>query len=129
LQLHGYGREWQIQDAEALQHALAWRDSRGGGFFWLSLEDRKYPCMAIRVSGSIADVHYFPADGHPGFRCLGGEGLPEEGSTTLVFEGCDPRQGEETPNRFVVPFETASSVAAEFLRSQRMSPTVSWFEI
>jgi hypothetical protein len=117
-----------VDDVEGLEEVLAWRDARGGAFFWLT-HDEQYPSLAIRVSGDLADIHFFPRDGHPGFRCLGGEGMAEGGPTTLVFEGCDPGDGEDTPNEFVVPFETAKSIASEFLRSQRMSGDVSWFEL
>ena len=77
----------------------------------------------------MADVHYFSRDGHPGYRCLGGGGLPEGRSTTLVYRGCDPTDGEQVPNGFIVPFDTARTVAREFFRSGRMSDAVSWFEL
>jgi len=97
--------------------------------FWLTPDDERYPALAIRVSGHLAHVHYFPRDGHPGFRCLGGDGLPEGGETTLVYQGCDPATGEETPNEFIVPFATALSLGEDFFRSKRMSEAVSWFEL
>ena len=81
MQVHGVRRSWQVDDIQGLKRVLAWRDARGGAIFWLSGEDVRYPCLGIRVSGNIADVHYFPEEGHPGFRCLGGEGLPEDGET------------------------------------------------
>jgi hypothetical protein len=55
--------------------------------------------------------------------------LPEGGLTTLVYPGCDPASGEQSPNEFIVPFETARSVAKEFFRSMQMSKAVSWFEL
>ncbi len=97
--------------------------------FWLSHGDQEYPCLGIRVTGDFADVHFFPHNGHPGFQCLGGEGLPVDEMTTLVFEGCDPTTGEESPNEFIVPFSTALSIATEFLLHRRMSDAVSWFEL
>ena len=123
------GRTWQVADDKSLDAALASRDDRGGGMFWLTPEPERYPTLALRVSGEVADVHYFPWDGHPGFRCLGGDGLPNGGSTTLVYEGCDPATGEETPNEFVIPFETALAIAKEFFRTKQMSAAVSWFEL
>lgn len=128
MRVDGYGRTWQVEDVADLEKALAWRDSRGGGLFWLS-QDGGFPTLAIRVSGDVADLHFFPEDGHPGFRCLGGVSLPEDGMTKLVFEGCDPEDGEETPNRFIVPLERAISVAREFLGRQQMPSAVSWFEL
>jgi hypothetical protein len=81
------------------------------------------------VSGDVSDVTFFPADGHPGFRCLGGEGLPKGGFTTFVFQGCDPGRGEDVPNEFVVPFSTALLVAKTFFRDKRMSDGVGWYEL
>jgi hypothetical protein len=118
-----------VQDDESLDTALTWRDHLGGGIFWLTSDEQVYPALAMRVSGDLAEVHFFPRDNHPGFRCLGGRGLPERGWTTLVYQGCDPASGEQTPNEFVVPFETALSVAKEFFRTKQMSETVSWFEL
>jgi hypothetical protein len=129
VRVDGYRQTWQAEDDESLEAALAWRDDRGGGLFWLTPDEEKYPTLAIRVSGDVADVHYFPWDGHPGFRCLGGHGLPEGGWTTLVYQGCDPAGGEETPNEFIVSFDTACSVAKEFCRTRKMSEAVSWFEL
>ena len=96
---------------------------------WLSPDGAQYPAMALRISSGVADVHYFPHDGHPGFRCLGGDGLPAGGMTRLVYQGADPATGEDTPNEFVVPVELVGEVAAEFFRSQQMSAAVSWFEL
>jgi hypothetical protein len=89
----------------------------------------RYPELGIRISGESADIHYFPEDGHPGFRCVGGEGLPQGGMTTLVYEGSDPGTGEDTPNEFVVSLATVGLVAKEFFLSKRMSNLVSWFEL
>ncbi len=118
-----------VHNQQALQEALSYRDNRGGAVFWLTHDGEEYPKLAIRVSGEIADVHFFPKDAHPGFRCLGGAGLPQGGMTTLVFDGCDPGAGEDTPNEFVVPVETAGAIAAEFLRTGQRSAEVEWCEL
>jgi hypothetical protein len=129
LQINAHLRTWHAGDVDGLWRVLSWRDSRGGAVFCLRREGAEYPCLAIRTSGNLADIHYFAEEGHPGFRCVGGEGLPEDGETTLVFEGCDPASGEPTPNGFVVPFETAASIATEFFRTGGMLDTISWFEL
>jgi hypothetical protein len=122
-------RSWQVSDGDGLRAVLAWRDKRGGAQFWLSEELEKYPVLAITVTSEVAHVIYFPREGHAGFRCLGGQGLPKDGSTTFFFDRCDPATGEEAPNEFVVPLETARSIAAEFLRTKQMSEVVSWLEL
>jgi hypothetical protein len=125
-----FRKELKVRDNKSLDKALAWRDKKGGAMFWMRpAAETMYPQLGIRVSGDLADIHYFPEEGHAGFRCLGGKGLPVGGWTLLVYEGCDPGTGEETPNEFVVPFETARAVAREFLHTKKMSPTESWFEL
>ena len=122
-------RTWHVVDAGGLLDALAWRDSVGGAVFFLEPDDAAYPLLCMRVSGDVADIIFYPADGHPGFRCLCGEGLPEGGMTTLVYEGCDPGDGEAEPNEFIVPFAKARAVALDFLDELRMSGSLSWLDL
>jgi hypothetical protein len=129
VRVDGYRRSWAVFDEECLCAALASRDARGGGVYWLTSDEQRYPALALRVSGDLADVHYFPRGDHPGFRCLGGHGLPEDGLTVFVYEGCQPGTGEQTPNEFIVPFEIACAVAREFFRTKQMSAAVSWYEL
>lgn len=126
---HG-SREWQVKSVHGLMGVLFDLASLGGGGkFFLVHEDSEYPYLCMRVSGNVADVHFFPEEGHSGFRCLGGEGLPEGGYTTFLYEGCDPGTGEETPNEFILPFETACRVASEFLMIRLMPESRTWLEL
>jgi len=129
VRVYGYCQTWHVDDQKSLDAVLAWRAACGGAIFWLLPDEEEYPTLAVRVSADLADVMYFPRPGHPGFRCLGGRGLPEGGLTTLVYPGCDPASGEEEPNEFIVPFETARCVAKEFFQSRQMPENVSWFEL
>jgi hypothetical protein len=122
-----FTRSWQVTNAKDLAAALACRDEKGGALFFMTPNgEQQYPSLAIRVTKDYADVHYFPFDGHPGFRCLGGVGLPKDGWTSFVYQGCDPGTGEETPNEFIIPFATACEIAEEFLRSGQRSDAVEW---
>jgi len=129
MEIAGDHQTWQVDDLEGLRAVLAWRDSKGGAIFWIGEGYQKCPELAICISGESAHIHYFPEDGHPGFRCVGGEGLPQGGMTKFVFEGCDPGTGEDTPNGFVVSLMTVWLVTKEFFLSKRMSNSVSWFEL
>lgn len=124
-----YHRTWDVHNEQSLELALASRDSRGGGVFWLEHMQDKFPKLAIRVSGDVADVHYFPTEDHPGFRVLGGKGLPEGGMTTLIFDGCDPGTGEDTPNEFVLTLETARATAMHFFQTGKRWDGVEWCEL
>ncbi len=127
MQIDASCRSWQVSDPNGLQDVLAWRDKRGGAQFWLSDGPKKYPVLAIRITGEVTNVFFFPHEGHAGFRCLGG--LPKSESTTFVFDGCDPWTGEDSPNEFVIPLKTACSIAAEFLHTREMSKAVCWLEL
>jgi hypothetical protein len=123
-------RSWQVTNANELAAALTSRDNKGGALFHIRPDDdHQYPSLAIRVTKDYADVHYFPFDGHAGFRCLGGAGLPEDGCTIFVYQGCDPGAGEQTPNRFIIPFSTACAIAKDFLRGGQKSDAVEWLEL
>jgi hypothetical protein len=122
-------RTWHVEDAAGLSAALGWRDSVGGGIFFLEPDGAHYPLLCIRVGGDVADVLFYPEEGHPGFRCLGGVGLPKGGMTTLMYEGCDPADGDVELNRFIVPFAEACAIATDFFREGRMSESVSWLDL
>lgn len=123
------GASWRVNTAKELAKALAWRDARGGALFYITPDGDKYPSLTIRVTEDYADVHYWPYDGHAGFRALGGKGLPAGGWTTFLYEGCDPGTGEETPNEFILPFTTARSLAKAFLHAREKSDEVEWLEL
>ncbi|MFT3883276.1 MAG: Imm1 family immunity protein [Gemmatales bacterium] len=130
MRVEEYSRSLEVTDVKELAAALHSRDERGGALFCLTPdENERYPSLVIRVTKDYADVHYFPCDGHPGFRCLGGVDLPETGWTRFVYKGCDPEAGEGTPNKFIIPFDSACAIAEEFLRSSQRSHAVDWFEL
>ena len=124
----GNRQSWRVENENELDDVLARRDSRGGCVFWLTHDD-EFPCLCIRISGDVGDVPFFPHEDHPGFRCLGGQGLPEGEWTTLLFNGCDPGHGEETPNEFVVSFSAACLIAKEFLVNAKLPANFSWLEL
>lgn len=129
MRVEEYTRSWRVTNANELAAAMASRDEKGGALFYIAPDDEQYPLLAIRVTGDYADVHYFPYGGHAGFRCLGGEGLPEDGWTSFLYQGCDPGTGEQTPNKFVMAFAQAREIADVFLRTGLRSGAVSWLEL
>lgn len=129
MKIEGHHRKWHAHDEAALQQVLRFRDDVGGALFWLSHDDDRYPTLAIRISGDLAGVHYFPCKDHPGFRALAEPSVQEDQPSTFVYEGCDPATGEETPSEFVLPISTAMDLAKEFHRTRTRSSAVSWFEL
>jgi hypothetical protein len=129
MRVDGYEKQWSVEVASDLVAILSQRDDLDGAAFWMSNGKTAYPLLAIRISSSLADVHHFPNSGHPGFRCVGGEGLPSNGTTTLRYRGCDPASGEEIENEFVVSFERVRLIAEEFFHSSQMAATATWVEL
>ena len=118
-----------VTSREDLLSALEMRDQRGGAEFWLTADAGHLPALAIRLSGQLADVHYFPGDGHPGLRRLGAVDLPVGGATLFVYEGCDPASGESVPNEFLISATMALSIAADFFETQKIPEAASWLEL
>ncbi len=129
MQISANHNKWDVHDDQGVERVLSTRDARGGGEYWLAEGVRDYPCLGVTVSGDQSAIHYFPEEGHPGFRCLGGIGLPTDGKSTFEFDGCDPGNGMEVPNGFVVPVATAVAVAKDFLRCKNLPTSAEWFEL
>ena len=132
MRISGYHREWDAHDEAGLDRVLEFRDAVGGAEFWLSIKDDSYPVVSIRVSGALADVHYFPEEGHPGFRALAAPESTQEQEAPDVrfrYEGCDPASGEDVPGQFVLPFSVALDLAREFYRTGAQPSSAAWFEL
>jgi len=129
LKLEGYRRSWHVETVADLDAALAWRDELGGADFWLMPDNKEYPCLAIRIGGNLGDMHFIPDSDSPGYRCLGGEDLPRDGITKLLFMGCDPGTGEEVPNECVVAVGTITKTARGFLLGESVLGLAAWIEL
>jgi hypothetical protein len=132
VRVEGHHRRWDPGDESALEQVLRFRDGLGGGQFWLAHDDGSYPAIAIRISGELADVHYFPFEGHPGYRAQASPSAsqgPGGQSVVLIYEGCDPSTGEESPVEFIVPIDTAIGLAREFHRTGTRPQGAAWFEL
>jgi hypothetical protein len=127
--IEGHNREWKADDPDELADVLAFRDPLGGAQFWLSHTGLPHPLVAIRISGDLCDVHYFPSEGHPGFRALATPPAMNNQSVTFTYEGCDPASGEDVPARFVLSFASVVAIAREFHRSQALPGSAPWLEL
>ncbi len=118
--------ESAVESRADIAAALARRNDRGVNEFWLSRKDRKFPHMAINVAKDLACLHYWPYEGHPGWRLLGRiPGLDPQGETEFQFGG----EYGTTPNIFVVPFSVAVEAAIAFSGDTRMPEVGEWFEL
>ena len=116
-----------VQSSHELLAVLLSTDSRGGGEFWLASPGQEFPCLAIRTSAGQADLHYFPAEQHPGFRRLAD--TPSQTDRLFQFEGCDPSEGELVPGEFGVLLAAALTAADHFAQQGGMHEPAKWFEL
>ena len=118
--------------AEHIETILARRHASGMNASWLSHDGDEYPVIAILVNGDLANIEYFPKEGHPGFQSVGSEPGLSVGEHTKFFvrlwKGM-PSDEVSIPNRFVIPFSTALKVAKEFSRSKNLPSSIQWFEL
>lgn len=127
LCIRSHRKDRIVQTRDELIAALSATDSRGGGEFWLTAVGQAFPSLAVRISAGQADLHYFPVEGHPGFRRLAGDPRPED--VLFQFEGCDPSDGECTPGCFVIPHAEALAVADYFVEHGSMCEPVRWLQL
>ena len=129
MRVFGNRTEWDATDEESVVAALTTQDEYGGGEFWLAQHAGDYPCLVIQTSAGFANIHYFPADRHPGFRYVSPSALDADGSTLFRYVGCDPEAGIDVPNEFVTGVDEAVTVALQFLRNPAELPGGEWFEL
>jgi hypothetical protein len=129
MRIEGHGEKWDVSSEEELVSVLLLRDARGGAELWLSRERQAYPTLALQLGGSLGSATFFPQAGHPGFRCVRGQALVDDGFTKIVFQGCDPSDGEEVPNEFVLGFESLVALAKVFFLNGGMSTSEQWLEL
>ena len=121
-----YLREWSVETGSEIAAVLARRHDRCVNEFWLFHTGKEFPRMAINVAGDLAFVHYFPSDGHPGWRLLGQvAGLDPKGETEFQICG----EYDTTPNAFVVPCRVALEAAIAFSNDTRMPEVGEWYEL
>lgn len=116
-----------VRSSHELLAVLSSPDRRGGGEFWLASPGQEFPCLAMRTSAGQADIHYFPAEQHPGFRRLAD--TPSQGDRLFQFEGCDPYEGELVPGEFGVLLADALVAADHFAQQGGMHESAKWFEL
>jgi hypothetical protein len=118
----------EVADAGELAIVLKRRHGNDANEFWLSHGNDRYPAISLLVNGDLAALHYFPKEGHPGFRSAGNvAGLkPEEMTTFWISAG-----GEtiDVLNDAVMPFAVALAAAMQFLTSDELPQSVEWFEL
>ena len=81
-----------------------------------------YPVLNIYIKGNLAYLHYFPGEGHPGYKSLNGK---EHTKMVLV----NAEDSIEVSDDSLLEVNTALEAAKEFLTVKSKPKGVSWLEL
>jgi hypothetical protein len=128
MRIQDFERVYDANASDEIDSAMAKRYGSGVNAFWLSHGSSKYPSILILVNGDLASLHYFPEEGHPGFRSVGTVQGLEPGGTTAFFMN-NVKEEQPILNDSIVPLSTALKAAKEFSASTELPHSVEWFEL
>jgi hypothetical protein len=111
-----------------VERILLKRCNQGVNAFWIFHEPREKPILLILAKNQMANLHYFPDEGHPGYISVGNiPSLPAHDYTMFFMNS--PKEEEHVPNDAIVPFADALAAAKEFLVSTELPHSIEWFEL
>jgi len=125
LEIFDFEGRQEASSAEQLHRALS-RRFDGGNHFEIAAVGRQYPMLDLMVSGDLAVVHYFAAEGSAGTQSIG-----DVGDAVETVEFPEDRAGATftMPGSTVVSMATAISCAEEFSIDLQRPTAVTWFEL
>jgi hypothetical protein len=128
LKVQDFRHTYQIESEGELKELLLARYEDDLNEFWMRHDESLFPGLAICVKGDLAAIHYFPAEGHPGFQSIGNiQTLPVDGVTYFATGSrTDPI---EIQNSAVVESYVAVLTAVEFLTSTKLPQSIEWLEL
>jgi hypothetical protein len=97
----------------------------GRNTFWLFHGNEQRPELNILVSGDLAYAHFFPKEGHPGYRSVGTLQNLRPGEDTVFFL-YNSREPVEIMNEAIIPFSDALRGAQEFAISKTFPKSIRW---
>jgi hypothetical protein len=126
MNIEHMGGSVDVADLAGLEPVLKERFGDGLNEYWLSFEGEEFPALAVLVRDELACVHYFPADGHPGFVALPrGEVAGVAGSVAFETNGAEVH----APRHLIVSFSDARHAVESFLTSRARDPHMNWVEL
>lgn len=94
--------------------------------FWITDDEKENPCLAVLVNNDMANVTFFPSDGHPGFQSAGND-KDAEGYT--VFYTNTPEEEIEISNDMIITFEQAVQAVEEFFVTKSKPLCIEWVDL
>lgn len=127
MKIEHFDGSLEVSDTSSLEKALAARSARNANEFWLCGNER-YPLLAIMICETLACLHYFPTDGHPGFISVAKScKLPQ--NVTVLFYTNTADEEIEVASESAVPLQLALEAAREFFVSKNIPRCVDWVEL
>lgn len=93
--------------------------------FWITEDNKEFPCMAILVNGILANVTFFEDENDIGVQSIGGE-LGLKAGLFTVFYTNTPNEEIEIHNEMIVSTEVAVKAAEAFLRGNTRPSCINW---
>jgi hypothetical protein len=88
-----------------------------------------YPMLGVYINDTIAYLHYFPSEDHPGFQPhdMTPDGCPSD----VHFLQTDGSEADsiDAPDSTLVSVDAAYAAAVEFFHLATLPPSISWFEL
>lgn len=81
--------------------------------------------LAVMLNADIANIHYFPTIGHPGFVSIG-TGSPDAPAVDFLADNGEPTQ---VPAEHVVSSADAEAVIRDYWSSGERSAIITWSEL
>jgi hypothetical protein len=127
MRIEDFDSECDMTKPADVEAALNKRHRGGINAFWLRHGTERFPAICILVKGDIANVHFFPREGHPGFTSVANVSGPSSNETSVFF--ARPTEKAWVRNDALVPFSDALKAAQEFAVSKTMPKCIQWFEL
>lgn len=128
MKISHFGGIDYIDTIEEMKKILNTRFGDDVNEFWITDNESENPCLVILINKAIANLTYFPEDGHPGFQSFENEnGLDSNGYS--IFYTNTPEEEIEISNEMVVPVELALKTAKEFFESMEMPTSIKWMNL
>ena len=126
MKIEHFGGIVDVSDGATIDGVLSQRFGDGWNEYLVS-GDTRFPYLAVLVGVRGACIHYFPEEGHPGFRSVVAQSVGDE---LVEFRTNRITEPIEVPSDAVVPVAAARAVVAEFLQEPDVLPDcVDWLEL
>lgn len=125
--LHFGGIEY-TDTVDGLKKVLSKRFGDDVNEFWITENESDNPCLAILINKTLANLTFFPEDGHPGFQSFGNENDLVPGGYSVFYTNT-PEEEIEINNDMVIPVEDAVKAAEEFFANNEIPTSVKWMNL